>query len=149
MTRIASQRWLWAVALVGAGAAASSAKATETSTATERGGISIQAQRLQNHVSFCVRSDGDHKVSSEFGIEFRIEHGDPRMWAETFPKLITADGWYFSLPMRVNLATRRSFVGQVMHVELGACSVKDNNCDRLDYRIAVPEKIATTETGCE
>ena len=123
--------------------------ASETPAPIQSGGISIQVQRLKDGVSFCVRSDGEHKVSSEFGIEFRVERGDPRSWRDKLPKIVTGQGWYFLLPMEVELATLKDPGGQTMHVELGACSAKDNNCDKLEFSIPVPKDRQEPAAKCE
>jgi hypothetical protein len=125
------------------------ARASEAPAPIESGGISIQAQRLKDSISFCVRSDGEHKVSSEFGIEFKVERGDAGSWRDKLPKIITGPGYYFSLPKEVELATRKDPGGQTMHVELGACSAKENRCDRLEFSIPVPKDKQELAAKCE
>jgi hypothetical protein len=123
-----------------------------TPAAMQNGGISIEVQRLKDRVLFCVRSDEDHKVASDFGIEFGIKRGDPAAWREKMPKLVSAPGWYFALPLAIELSTRADPGGQELHVELGACSVSTDTCDKLEFDVPIPNvaenarKCAATES---
>lgn len=114
----------------------------------ENGGVSIQVQRLHDRVSFCVSADRHHKVSSEFGIEFRLEKGGASAWKEKLPKIVTGAGYYFELPARFDLRTRPSAEAQAMHIELGACSQEAAMCDKLEFVAVIPEQIEQAAIPC-
>ncbi len=101
------------------------------------GGVTLDVETLSDRVVFCVRADETHKVSSEFGVEFKIEKRNSGTWKERFPKVVTGSNWYFTLPLRIDLMTRGNASGQRVHVELGACSTS-NMCDRVEFVAVVP-----------
>ena len=114
----------------------------------EKGGVSIQVQRLADRVAFCVNADQHHKVSSEFGVEFSLEKGSASAWKEKLPKVMTGPGYYFELPARFDLRTRANAEAQSIHIELGACSKEADICDKLEFVAAVPAEIEQVPMRC-
>ena len=118
----------------------SSVFASDAASVAHRDGISIEAQRLSDRVSFCIDADAKLKVSSEFGVEFHLVNGDHAAWRQRFPKIVTGPGWYFTLPKRIDLPTRVNPAGQQLLIVLGACSLEANNCNRVELLLTVPQE---------
>jgi hypothetical protein len=119
-------------------------------TRVQSDGVTINVRTLRDRVIFCINADQDHKISSEFGVEFTVFQQDERLWAETFPKIVTRSGWYFNLPLGLNLKTRAEVSGRTVRIKLGACSV-DELCNVLNFSVEIPsqEIQADRETSCE
>ncbi len=114
----------------------------------EKGGVSIQVQRLADRIAFCVNADQHHKVSSEFGVEFSLEKGSASVWKDKLPKVMTGPGYYFELPARFDLRTRASAEAQTLHIELGACSKETDMCDKLEFVAAIPAEVEREPMRC-
>jgi hypothetical protein len=110
----------------------------------QRGGVSITVHYLHDRSVFCIDADATHKISAEYGIEFRVPKKDIQLWSERFPKVVNGEGRYFSLPLQVELMARGDVIGRHVTVELGACS-SEALCDTITFDLAVPRDDARGE----
>jgi hypothetical protein len=126
------------------------ALADPAATSGPRDGVLISVRPLPDQVLFCIDADADHKISAEFGVEFKLIRGDKRLWREEFPKLITGPSQYFELPILVSLqASSRRVAGHSLHVVLGACSFVTFTCDLINRIVRVPDSNSHVEVnGC-
>lgn len=110
-------------------------------------GVAVDASSKSDVVSFCIRADDDHKVSAEFGVEFRPD--TPKRWKEHFPKIVTGEGAYFSMPLRIDLKPRGDPSGQTVHLQFGTCSAARLQCDLVQVAVRVPATRAVAPSCLE
>jgi hypothetical protein len=139
-----SRQSVWAAAAVMAFALAS---IPAHSTPLRQGGVSLEVKTLPDRVLLCVNSDGEHKISSQFGIEFNADKGSD-VWEESFPKIVEGPDWYFALPLRIDLKTRGNPAGQHLRIELGACSAKRSLCNKIEFLVIVPPMRSNESEEC-
>jgi hypothetical protein len=105
----------------------------------EKQGVSLSLSTLADRVVFCISASGDYKVSSEYGVEFKADAKNGKLWSETLPKVVTGSPYYFDLPLRIELKTRGSARERPITVDLGACSAAANTCVPITFEVSAPE----------
>jgi hypothetical protein len=109
----------------------------------QKDGVSLSIATLADGVVFCISASGDLKVSSEYGVEFRADGPNARLWRETLPKVVTGSPYYFDLPLRIELKTRGNAQERPITVGLGACSAAANVCAPITFEVSAPGESET------
>jgi|SRR5450432_446886 hypothetical protein len=104
----------------------------------QKDGVSLSIATLADRVVFCISASGDLKVSSEYGVGFRADGQNGKLWRETLPKVVTATPYYFDLPLRIELKTRGNAEVRPITVDLGACSSAANACVPVIFEVSAP-----------
>jgi hypothetical protein len=105
----------------------------------QKEGVNLSISTLADRVVFCISASGDFKVSSEYGVEFKADAKNGKLWSETLPKVVTGLPYYFDLPLRIELKTRGTARERPITVDLGACSAAANTCVPITFKVSVPE----------
>jgi hypothetical protein len=100
-------------------------------------GLSVEVMVQRNHVVFCIRAENDLKISSEYGVEFKADRRDARLWDERLPKVVTGAGDYFDLPLRIDLKSRGDVRGRRIAMDMGACS-EATLCTPVRFKLTLP-----------
>lgn len=104
----------------------------------QKDGVGLSIATLADRVVFCISASGDLKVSSEYGVEFKADGPNAKLWRENLPKVITGSPYYFDLPLRIELKTRGSAQQRPITVDLGACSSAVNACVPITFEVTAP-----------
>jgi hypothetical protein len=104
----------------------------------QKDGISLSIAALADRVVFCISASGDLKVSSEYGVAFKADGPNSKLWRETLPKIVTGPPYYFDLPLRIEMKTRGNAQERPITVDLGACSSAANTCVPITFEISAP-----------
>ena len=116
------------------------ANATEVVRARSDG-VSVEVMALRDHVAFCIRAENDLKISAEYGVEFKVDRRDARLWNERMPKTVTGAGYYFDLPLRIDLKSRGDVRQHRIELDLGACS-EATYCAPVKFKLTMPSNYA-------
>jgi hypothetical protein len=101
-------------------------------------GVSLHARTFRDAVIICINAQPPLRIaSSDYGVRFEIERNDRRFWNEAFPKTVTGPGWYFDLPLRIELKTRGDVQRRRIDVDLGTCS-EATLCNPVKLLITLP-----------
>jgi hypothetical protein len=104
---------------------------------TQKDGIILRVRAVPDAVVFCFNAEGALKIASDYGIQFKVVRNDRHLWNEVFPKTITGPGWYFNLPLGLELRTRGDVQRRRIDVDLGACS-EATLCNPVNFQITLP-----------
>jgi hypothetical protein len=55
----------------------------------QKDGVNLSIAALADRVVFCISASGDLKVSSEYGVAFKADGPNSKLWRETLPKIVT------------------------------------------------------------
>jgi hypothetical protein len=124
---------LWSCAVL----APSRAANTTDVVRAQSEGISVEVTALRDLVAFCIMAANDLKISSEYGVEFKVDGRDARLWNERLPKTVTAAPYYFDLPLRIELKSRGDVRQRRIELDLGACS-EATLCTPLRFKLTLP-----------
>jgi hypothetical protein len=131
--RLAARVLAWTCALL---TQASAATAPDVARARSEG-VSVEAMVLRDRVAVCIWAENDLKISAEYGVEFKVDRRDTRLWNERFPKMVTGAGSNFDLPLRVELSARGDLRQRRIEVDLGACS-EATFCTPVRFKLTLP-----------
>jgi hypothetical protein len=104
----------------------------------QKDGVTLSVTTLVDRVIFCISALGDSKISSEFGVEFKADRQNSKLWSEHLPKVVTGPPYYFDLPLRVELKTRGNAQERPISLNLGACSSAANTCVPITFEVKAP-----------
>lgn len=111
-------------------------------------GVSVDVMALRDHVAFCITAANDLKISSEYGVEFKVDRRDARLWDERFPKAVTAAPYYFDLPLRIELKSRGDVRQRRIELDLGACS-EATYCTPVRFKLTLPSTYNYAAAGVQ
>jgi hypothetical protein len=104
-------------------------------------GVSVDVMVLRDLVAFCIKAANDLKVSAEYGVEFKVDRRETRLWNERFPKMVTGADYYFDLPLRIELKSRGDVRQHRIELDLGACS-EATYCTPVKFKLTMPANYA-------
>jgi hypothetical protein len=104
-------------------------------------GVSVEVVVLRDLVAFCIKAANDLKVSAEYGVEFKVDRRDTRLWNERFPKMVTGADYYFDLPLRIELKSHGDVRQHRIALDLGACS-EATYCTPVRFKLTMPSNYA-------
>jgi hypothetical protein len=104
----------------------------------QKDGVNLSIATLADRVVFCISASGDLKISSEYGVGFKADGPNGKLWRETLPKVVTGSPYYFDLPLRIELKTRGNAEKRPITVDLGACSAAANACVPVTFEVSAP-----------
>jgi hypothetical protein len=110
----------------------------------EMNGVLVNVWSDPHRVIFCFSAAKDVKIASGYGIEFKSPANQKLYWDERLPKVVTKDGNYFSLPLRVELRTRNAIEKRHISIDLGACS--EQTCNPIDFELDIPQAISESRS---
>lgn len=122
------------------GAAQATAASTPASwdVRAAREGVTLRARVLRDRVRFCIDAAQDLKVSAQYGVELKAPADERMLWAEALPKVVTGPGWYFGLPLQIDLTTAGTPRERHVHLDLGACSSAKQMCSSIVFDVVLP-----------
>jgi hypothetical protein len=138
LAQFAAAALLWAFAFFPSSAAPHEAAIVRA----QSDGLSVDVTVLRDHVAFCIKAGNDLKISSEYGVEFKVDRRDTRLWDERLPKVVTGAGYYFDLPLRIDLKSRGDVRSRRVELDMGACS-KATYCKPVRFKLTMPSNYAT------
>lgn len=103
----------------------------------QQDGVTLDAYTRDDRIVFCFSAEKNVKVASDYGVEFKVPVNELNLWDEHLPKLVTKTGWYFDLPLRIDLKTRDTQHERQIDVNLGACT-SAKYCTPITLRIIIP-----------
>ena len=104
----------------------------------QKDGVNLSIATLADRVVFCISASGDLKVSSEYGIGFKADGANVKLWRDALPKVVTGSPYYFDLPLRIELKTRGNAQVRPITVDLGACSAAAKTCVPITFEVSAP-----------
>jgi len=113
----------------------------------QKDGVAVRAFVLSDRVVFCFSAEPTVKIASDYGINFRVPDNEKEAWSEALPKLVTKEGWYFALPLRVELKTRGAISARHVSLDLGACYA-EKYCNPIALDIEITSSPAMNTATC-
>jgi hypothetical protein len=115
----------------------------------EKDGVVLSVFQLSDRLVFCFNEKPGVKISSDYGVNFTIPESEKSAWNETFPKLVSQEGWYFDMPLRIELLKASSAASRHLSLDLGACYDDKNLCNRIELEIEVPSSPLVSKFNCK
>jgi hypothetical protein len=109
-------------------------------------GVILNAYSGSGQITFCFDAEKDVKIASEYGVEFKVPHGQAKLWNEPLPKLVAGSEPYFKLPVRIDLKTRGVAQRRKVSIGLGVC-VSTKYCTPVSFQITIPSRAAANEAA--
>jgi hypothetical protein len=109
-------------------------------------GVTLDAYSGNDRVTFCFSAEKDVKIASEYGVQFKVPHGQAKLWNEPLPKLVAGSEPYFDLPVRFDLKTRGVGRQRQVSIDLGVC-VSTKYCTPVTFQITIPARSAASEAA--
>ena len=113
----------------------------------QKDGVKVRTFTLSNSIVFCFSAEPNFEIPSEYGVNFIVPDDEKKAWNEPLPKLVTKEGWYFDLPLRVEIKTLASAINRHVNLDLGAC-YGDKYCNLVAFDIEIPFSQPMNEAPC-